>query len=294
MTDFAISGALAAAGFDSGVRDSSPLSGGCIHAVHRVDLNDGTSLVAKVAGASQRSLLEEEALGLESLAATGTVAVPTSFGVFAASDQVVFLLEYLEPARADDTAWRAFGRALAALHQTAVGERYGFAMDNHIGATPQRNRECDDWVEFMARQRLGPQIEWAVGRGQLTAEEARAVERVIDGLDGWLDRRVFPSLLHGDLWSGNAMGTAVDGGTTVAVIDPAPSIGDGWADHGMMRLFGGFAPGAFDAYAEMIEPPDDLERRIALYQLYHVLNHVNLFGRGYAGQAVSLAREITG
>ena len=118
---------------------------------------------------------------------------------------------------------------------------------------------------------------------------------MIERLDSLLPRRPRSALLHGDLWSGNALGTADRTGTArVAVIDPACSHGDGWADIAMMKLFGGFPEECFDAYTDCVGKPHQLESRLAVYQLYHVLNHVNLFGRGYVAQAMGLAEGVRG
>jgi fructosamine-3-kinase len=121
----------------------------------------------------------------------------------------------------------------------------------------------------------------------------RRVERVIGRLETLIPQRPKPALLHGDLWSGNAL-TAVDeaGAQRIAVIDPACSYGDGWADIAMMKLFGGFPSHCLDAYAAEADDRDGLEARLAVYQLYHVLNHVNLFGRSYAGQAMALVAAL--
>ncbi len=272
------------------VRD---LSGGCIHRVSHVTLSGGGQLVAKTNRADHLAMFEEEAAGLRTLAATGTLLVPEPLAVTRAGDTAALLMTALEPQPATPEAWRRFGGELAALHALA-GPRpgYGFDTDNHLGTTPQPNRWCDDWVRFNTDQRLGHQLTMAAGRHLLHADETRRVERVIDRLDELIPRRPRPALLHGDLWSGNALAATGGEGPRIAVIDPACSYGDGWADIAMMKLFGGFPRNCFDAYAAAVDDRDDMERRIAVYQLYHVLNHVNLFGQAYVGQAMALANEL--
>ncbi|TVQ54840.1 MAG: fructosamine kinase family protein [Phycisphaerales bacterium] len=265
------------------------LSGGCIHRVQRLTLADGAQVVVKLTRAPNRRLFEEEAASLHALAETRTVRVPEVFAVDSDERHAAIVMESLEPARATDDAWARFGESLAAMHQAPAGSRYGFEMDNHLGTTPQPNDWCDDWVTFNLQHRFGHQLRLARDGGGLSAGEAKRVQQLIDRLDVFLPRTPKPAILHGDLWSGNALPTRdAEGRTEIAVIDPATSVGDGWADIAMMKLFGGFAPAAFERYRAHVTDHDRVDQRLAVYQLYHVLNHVNLFGRGYTGQAMAL------
>ena len=289
----AIGAALLAAGCSAPIRAQRERSGGCIHRVIELDLDDGARLIAKINAASALNMFQEEAESLRALAATRTVIVPQPLSAIAHRGHAVLLMTCIEEHAATDTSWTNFGRDLAALHRADAGKRYGFHIANHIGSTPQPNDWCDDWVEFNALHRLGHQLQLARHARLLDREEAEAIQRVIARLDQFIPRRPPFSLIHGDLWSGNVIATGLIGRATCAVIDPACSIGDGWADVAMMKLFGGFPPVCFAAYsADAGGDPDDLGSRIAVYQLYHVLNHVNLFGRGYAAQAMSLARSL--
>jgi len=285
----AIQKAVADVGLAGEVESIEPLSGGCIHNASRIRLSDGRTLVAKSAGAGAAAQFEEEATGLNALADTGKVVVPRALGVTRDDSSAVLLMEHIESAPTSDDAWRRLGEDLADLHAVDVGDRYGFEIDNHLGSTPQPNGWMDDWVEFNREHRFGHQLRLAASSGKLNDREAQAVERLVERLDTLIPRRPKPALLHGDLWSGNALPTT---GGRVAVIDPAPYIGDGWADIAMMRLFGGFAASCFDAYAARADDHDGVDQRVAVYQLYHVLNHVNIFGRGYAGQAMSILRRL--
>ncbi len=288
----AIAGALAAAGIDVPMARQRAMSGGCIHDVRLLTLSDGREVVAKLSRGDAAALFAEEAEGLRALAATGSVVVPLPLADGVWHGRAVLLMTAIEHAPASPAAWERLGADLAALHRTDAGSRYGFATDNHLGATPQPNTWTDDWVTFNREHRLGHQVRLATAGGLLRAEETRLLREVIDQLERLLPSRPRPALLHGDLWSGNALPTV---GGRVAVIDPACSIGDGWADIAMMRLFGGIPEPCFRGYRDAVgddAADEDVEARIAVYQLYHVLNHVNLFGRGYAGQALTLARRL--
>jgi fructosamine-3-kinase len=298
MTDHrAISQALQKAGIASPIQSVQNLSGGCIHTVVAVTLTDKTSLVAKINDAGSLSMFEEDMHSLDAIHRTGTVATPRPIVAGLFSDRAVLLLTRLQPPPVPPEAkhWSRLGRDLAALHSAAAGSRYGFDRDNHIGSTPQPNSWCEDWVEFNAVNRLGYQIALASDNGRLESSETKVFESIVHRLDRYLPLHPRASLLHGDLWSGNVLPCTDDSGRMrIAVLDPASSIGDGWADIAMMKLFGGFSAECFDAYNELIIPAEDLDSRLAVYTLYHVLNHVNLFGRGHVGQAMLLANHLLG
>jgi fructosamine-3-kinase len=305
--DHAIAAALEQAGLPTKVRGTRDLSGGCIHRVVEVSLDDGRRFVAKINDARCKPLFEEEADGLRALANTSTVIVPQPLAVIAQQSAAVLLMTLISSAPADarSMAWRQFGEDLASLHlfdiNAGAPPRYGWDADNHIGSTPQSNTWCDDWVEFNATHRLGFQLRTACDAGLLDDTERRQVDQVISRLDQFVPRHPKPSLIHGDLWSGNVLPThgsetgATQSRATCAVIDPACSISDALADIAMMRLFGGIPQDCFDAYFGRINhglSDDEILRRIVVYQLYHVLNHVNLFGRGYAPQALGLVAKL--
>ena len=186
--------------------------------------------------------------------------------------------------------WIQFGRDLASMHQLSAGRRYGFEEANFIGATPQMNDWHEDWIEFNQVCRFEPQIQRARDTGVLDADEARRIGSAVDSIGRYLPAHPYPAMLHGDLWAGNLM-PLEDG--VIALIDPACSIGDGWADLAMMKLFGGIPSCCFDAYAEARATDDSPgPQRTAVYQLYHLINHVNLFGRGYLGQVMQIVESL--
>ncbi len=272
------------------------LSGGCIHRVQEICLRDGATVVAKTNSAAHLHMFQEEADGLRALAQTNTLLVPRPLAVVERAGVAVLLMTAIKHAAVPPRAWTRFGEELARLHQTDAGHRYGFQTDNHLGTTPQPNTWCDDWVRFNAEHRLGHQLDLAAKRGRLDTSEAARIQAVIDALEDHIPRQPKPALLHGDLWSGNAL-PACDGDDAterIGVIDPACCIGDGWADIAMMKLFGGFPDCCFQAYEANVSDRAQLDSRLAVYQLYHVLNHVNLFGRSYAGQAMAIAGSLGG
>ncbi|MCH2161863.1 MAG: fructosamine kinase family protein [Phycisphaerales bacterium] len=277
-----------ACGIDVEVRRVQSLGGGCIADVRLVEFDSGLKVVAKLSGQADR--LEEEADGLSRLSGTGTVRVPEVLGL---TDDVL-ALEYLPSCSTGPEAWRNFGERLADLHLADAGDRFGLERDNHLGETFQRNTFHDDWIEFNRVCRIGPLRDVLAQRGDAEVGEITAIDRVMDALPDLIPARPRPSLLHGDLWSGNAMCTT---GGEIAVIDPAVSVGDGLADLAMMQLFGGFPESCFEAYrrrAEAIVGTEGFDSRMAVYRLYHVLNHWVLFGRGYSGQALSIINGLVG
>ena len=298
----AICAALDAAGIREAIVSIADCSGGCIHRVLRVELAGRRRLAAKVNRAATLAMFEEEALGLNALAATKTVIVPQPLAHITHDLSAVLLMTFIDaPDRPPaERMWRRFGEDLAALHSAPLAEElahgYGFIIDNHLGTTPQPNGWCDDWVRFNAERRLGHQLRLARERGVLSTADARTIESAIQRLDRILPRQPHPSLLHGDLWLGNALPASAPDAATCAVIDPAPYVGEALADIAMMRLFGGFSEACFSEWSNQMSidlGDDDVQRRIAAYQLYHLLNHVNIFGAGYVGQAMALAQRLS-
>ena len=256
----------------------SPLSGGSWSRVLRVEGASCAPVVAKVGNAE---ILKEEQIGLAALAATGAVRIPEVIGCGSMGGQGVLLLEHLQTGASPD--WERFAVDLVALHRPGAESRYGFEIDNHLGSTVQRNTWTPDWAEFNRRFRHGPLLETV----DIDASDRSLVQKAIDSFSHVLGDPP-PVLLHGDLWSGNAI-PLFDG--SVALIDPAPYYGDPLADLAMMELFGGFPELFFDAYfAESPVAPDP--RRLAVHRLYHALNHLHLFGRGYLGMVRREARLV--
>jgi fructosamine-3-kinase len=199
-------------------------------------------------------------------------------------DHAFLALEWLDFGGGNDRRQGLLGRQLAALH--AIRQpHFGWRRDNTIGSTPQINDQTDDWLTFWREKRLGFQLNLAARRGH-GGQLQKSGERLLAELAGLFDGyRPFPSLLHGDLWGGNA--DCTQGGDPV-VFDPACYCGDREADVAMTELFGGFSSDFYAGYREILPLDDGYRIRKQLYNLYHVLNHLNLFGSGYRSQAETM------
>ena len=234
----------------------------------------------KTGTALDRARFVAEVEGLAALRATGAVRVPAVIDCGNDAAKSWLVLEYFDLRPLDRSSGAALGRALAALHRHGAPE-FGWENDNFIAATPQENAPTASWPQFFARHRLLPQLRLARERGmarELVAQGETLAEKLAAF---FVDTHPQPSLLHGDLWSGNA-GSLADG--TPVIFDPAVYYGDREADIAMAELFGGFPESFYAAYREAWPLSAAFETRKTLYNLYHVLNHFNLFGAAYLGQ----------
>lgn len=220
-------------------------------------------------------MFEAEARALGEISASGCIRTPTAIAWGGRDDTAWLVLEYMDLVSSGSAA--LLGEQLAALHQV-TRERFGWPMDNYIGTTPQANTESGDWTAFWRRCRLAPQLEMARAAGF----GGRLLDRgqlLLEGLGQLLDdHNPSASLLHGDLWGGNAAFTTA--GMPV-IFDPASYYGDRETDIAMTELFGGFDAAFYTAYQSVSPLPEGYPVRRELYKLYHLLNHLNLFGAGY-------------
>lgn len=273
------------------VREESAnrVHGGSINECHRLETGRGP-LFLKLADARRRAMLEAEAEGLAELASAAAVRVPRVLAVGEAAASAYLALEWIEFASATRETESQLGEQLAHQHRISA-ERFGWHRDNTIGSTPQQNAWADEWVVFFRERRLRVQLELARGRGaspRLQARGAELTERLGEFFAGY---RPVPSLLHGDLWGGN---WAADEHGGPVVFDPAVYYGDREADLAMTRLFGGFGARFHAAYAAAWPLDAGAPRRVDLYNLYHVLNHLNLFGGAYGRQAEAMVDRLLG
>lgn len=266
---------------------AAPVGGGCINRAWRLR-GQQADVFVKTNSADALEMFAAEADGLRELAAASGVRVPGVYALGANDDEAWLALEWIEPGRADAGTERMLGEGLAAVH-TQGAEDFGWHRDNTIGSTEQRNARRHDWVDFFAEQRLGFQLDLAE-RGGWPSRLIDAGRRLQADLGGFfLSYRPVPSLLHGDLWGGN---WSADSDGRPFVFDPAVYYGDREADLAMTELFGGFGREFYAAYNAAWPTDADYATRRDLYNLYHVLNHLNLFGSGYLSRAEQMTSRL--
>lgn len=267
---------------------ATAISGGSISSAYRVPSKDGP-LFLKLGRAGSHERFAAEVDGLRALRQCGALTVPMVYCHGRTESSSYLFLEWLELGTRSATTETSLGRALALQHRTTASS-FGWARSNFIGATYQPNDQHDNWLTFLRERRLRFQLDLAARNG-LPATEQAAGGAILDRLENFFgDDEIAPSLLHGDLWSGN-WGELPAG--VPCIFDPAVYCGDREADLAMTRLFGGFSSAFYDAYITEWPLRAGWEVRVDLYNLYHLLNHFNLFGEGYLAQVSgTLARLI--
>ena len=270
------------------VRDRRPVSGGDINDAYTLMLDDGSVLFMKSNTASAFDMFRAEAAGLAAIRATGTIRTP---GVLAAGEdgsRSFLLMEYLQGGRRIRDYWETFAVELAMMQKAGTDPEigFGFARDNYIGSGKQVNTPRSSWVAFFRDCRLAPQFRRA--ERYLDPGDRKKISSLLDNLDRYLPEPAKPSLLHGDLWGGNYM-TGDDG--KAWLIDPAVYYGHPEADLAMTQLFGGFAYEFYEEYRDVGGLDSGYSDRRDLYNLYHLVNHLNLFGGGYLSSVRSILRR---
>lgn len=273
--------------FGAQLTGAVPVSGGDINAAWRLTLTDGTRVFMKANRTASPAFFQAEADGLAAIRETEAIGVPEV--ITAGNDERYgnfLLLEWIEAAPQKRDFWETFGHSLARMH-LADADRFGWKRDNYIGSTPQINALRESWIAFFRDCRLAPQFKRA--QHWFDANMRRRVIRLLDHLDDWLVEPPRPSLLHGDLWSGNFI-TGTDG--QAWLIDPAVYVGHAEADLAMTELFGGFHPRFYASYQEVNPLQAGYDERRDLYNLYHLLNHLNLFGGGYLSSVERIIKRF--
>jgi protein-ribulosamine 3-kinase len=262
---------------------ASRVHGGSINECYRWESDSG-ALFVKLAPARGSAMFEAEAAGLEELQRAQAVRVPRVMSIGTSAGKAWLALEWIQSGTPSRTTDAVLGEQLARQHR-ATQPAYGWSRNNTIGSTPQLNDWDDNWVTFFRDRRLRYQLNLAADNGYGGQLQHRG-ETLLDRLGEFFStHQPAPSLLHGDLWGGNRV--ADERGDPV-IFDPAVYYGDREADLAMTRLFGGFGPAFYSAYESAWALDTDAAARTDLYNLYHVLNHLNLFGRGYLTEAMSL------
>jgi fructosamine-3-kinase len=261
------------------------VSGGCINSGYAISGSQQTYFV-KVNQADQLAMFAAEAVGLEEMLASQTIRVPKAICWGTAAGSAYLVLEWLELGYKGESAWEAMGQRLAALHKTSSPDGFGWKMSNTIGSTVQVNPWTIDWTEFWAEYRLGYQFKLAAQKGGVFPNQNRLLNAIPKLLEGYHPQ---PSLVHGDLWSGNA---AVTQTGEPVIFDPAIYYGDREVDLAMTELFGSFPADFYRGYTAAFPLDSGYPQRKTLYNLYHILNHFNLFGGSYAAQANRMIEQI--
>jgi fructosamine-3-kinase len=267
------------------IDNNNSVGGGCINSAFRIE-HKGRSYFIKTNDARYAYMFAAEAEALREMASSNTLRVPEPVCYGECGNQCYVVMEYLELGGSADMV--AFGRQFAAMHKVTA-DRFGWHIDNTIGSTPQPNTPTDNWIEFWREQRLGFQLQTAARNGY-GGELQRLGERLLAAMPAlFVNHEPQPSMLHGDLWGGN-YGALRDG--TPVIFDPAFYYGDREADLAMTTLFGGFGGQFYAAYNEAWPLDDGYEVRKTFYNIYHIINHLNLFGGGYHSQAISMIERV--
>lgn len=261
--------------------------GGCINSTYTI--NDGErAFFIKLNSVDLSDMFEAEAAGLNEIAASNSIRVPTVICIGASGHQAFLVLEQLELVSGNLQSHDQLGQMLAQMHY-CYGEQFGWYRDNTIGSTPQHNDQSDDWASFWRNKRLEFQLTLAARNGY-DGRLQQLGEQLLPEIDCFFSNyQPEMSLLHGDLWSGNY--AFVNDGCPV-IFDPAVYYGDRETDLAMTELFGGFNSRFYQAYEEAYPLDVGYTQRKVLYNLYHVLNHLNLFGGGYLSQAESMMKRL--
>ena len=277
------------------VESVNRISGGDINEAYRLTLAGGKSVFMKSNTKENLSFFTAEAVGLSAISQTKTINTPHILGVGTDEDRGGYsflLLEFISAKNRSANYWEDFAGQLSDMHRASTAGlvsngKYGFNCDNYIGRRRQINTEYESWTGFFRDCRLEPQFK-AADR-YFEQEDRKRIVRLLDHIDEILVEPEYPSLLHGDLWAGNVI-TGNDG--RAWLIDPAAYVGHAEADLAMTELFGGFPPVFYDVYKEISPLQPGYERRRDIYNLYHLLNHLNMFGRMYLSEVKRIVGRL--
>ena len=281
------------------IAETDRLSGGDINKAYGLTLTNGKHIFMKANAKQNAVFFTAESAGLTAIAKTGAIATPEILCTGTDDGEDVgysfLLLEFIKSGKRNKDYWIDFAHNLAAMHKadTSVyfddGGKFGFFQDNFVGARPQINTPCASWISFFRDNRLAPQFKAA--DSYFDEADRSLITKLLDHLEDFMIEPEKPSLLHGDLWSGNVM-CSPDG--KAMLIDPAAYVGHAEADLAMTELFGGFPPEFYEAYREAKPLQPGYDNRRDLYNLYQLLNHLNLFGPSYLGPVKSIVAEYVG
>lgn len=262
----------------------NPVGGGCINQCLRLVMQTGQTFILKTNRSAPVDLFAREAEGLQALSIPGGPRAPK---VYLLGGDFI-LLEDLSPAPRVQQYWEVFGAQLATMH-LKLSSDFGFEHDNYLGSTPQPNPWMQDGFSFFFQHRLGYQAQLAYQRGLLDRQQCGRVEKLASQLESLIPKQP-ASLIHGDLWSGNMI---TDESGYPAIIDPAAYYGWAEAELAMMELFGSLPETFYMSYQAIRPLEQGFRQRYSIYNLYHLLNHLNLFGRGYFNSIIDILKRFT-
>lgn len=257
----------------------SSVSGGSINAAYCLHTNVGDYIMKRNSKSAYPRMFNCEAEGLAAIRSTKTIAVPEVVLLADFEEDSYLVLEWIENIRATTKASELLGRQLAAMHKHTA-KQFGFGHDNYMGSLPQSNKLHDTWSRFFIEERLQPMVKIAVDRQLLSSQDVQTFDKLYSNLSGSFTEEP-AALLHGDLWGGNYL---IGTHGKPFLIDPAVSYGNREFDIAMTTLFGGFSREFYDAYQESYPLQAGWQQRVALWNLYPLLLHLNLFGSGYLRQ----------
>ena len=282
-------------GQETEIEKSSGIIRSDINSAKTLRLSNGHTVFLKMNSMANYSFFEAEAEGIEAIARTGAVKTPKLYAMGRDPELGVsfLMMELIESGRPLKSTWTDFGRKFARMHLADTAEfvnggRFGFLHDNYIGATKQINRPRDSWLDFFREFRLEPQFKMA--ERHFDAQMIRNSVSLLDRLDQLLTEPEYPSLLHGDMWGGNHL---IDGAGEGVLIDPAAYVGHSEADIAMTYMFNPMPRDFYEGYHELIPKESGFEDRREIYNLYHWLNHLNLFGGSYLMPVVRTVRRFS-
>ena len=263
-----------------------PVSGGSINDSFKLATDAGHFFIKMNSASQYPGMFEAEVKGLELLEAPGVIRIPRPVLCTKYGDNAYLIMEFIDEGGEGGNSWKKFGKQLADMHRQSHS---GFGLDhqNYIGSLEQSNNLKNTWAEFFAAERIEPQLKLATS--YFSASERQLFEGLLSRVDQLVPVEP-PSLVHGDLWSGNYL---FDEQAEPVLIDPAVYFGHREMDIGMMQLFGGFSPDLFAAYNEHYPLESGWRERVDLHNLYPLLVHVNLFGSSYASQVRSILKKFS-
>lgn len=283
-------------GTDVNIEDSRSVGGGDINSARLLMLSDGRSVFIKYNSSSNSAFFDAEEEGLSAIADTGVIKTPELFCKGMDPDKGIsfLMMERIVTGTPGQNTWYEMGRQFAGMHladtsRYVEGGLFGFLHDNYIGATRQTNTPFDSWIDFYRECRLKPQFKMA--ERALDEQAVKSCVRLMDKLGDILTEPEKPALLHGDMWGGNHL---IDRDGNAVLIDPAAYVGHPEADIAMTELFGRMPHGFYEGYHEKMPAQAGYDDRRDIYNLYHVMNHYNLFGGGYLNSALSIIRRYAG